>query len=96
MEKDEEIDSDEQATKLDMWAASLLAHRQTEDGYQVGHNAQLIKADSEGAAEEIAYKMAREKFPEEGWKYSVALNQIVWNAKDVELGSVSFRIRIDR
>jgi hypothetical protein len=39
MEKDEVIDSDDQATKLDMWAASLLAHRETEDGYQVGHNA---------------------------------------------------------
>jgi hypothetical protein len=96
MEKDEEIDSDDQATKLDMWAASLLAHRETEDGYQVGHNAQLIKADSEEAAEEIAHKMAREKFPEEGWNYSVALNQIEWNAKNVKLGSVSFRIRIDR
>jgi hypothetical protein len=70
---------------LKMWAVSLLAYRETDDGYEFGHNAQLIKADSHEVAEEIALKMARENWSEEDWGHSVSLTELEWHAKDVEL-----------
>jgi hypothetical protein len=80
--------------KLPLWAASLVAHRGTEDGHEIGHNARLIKADSESAAKEIALELAREKFPGEGYQYSVALNQIEWQAPVI--GPLSVTIKIGR
>jgi hypothetical protein len=85
---------EKEPAKLNMWAASLVAHRETEDGYQIGHSAQLIKADSENAAQEMALEFAREKFPEEGYQYSVALSQIEWHAPNI--GPLSVTIKVKR
>lgn len=66
---------------LNSWAASLAAARETEDGFEHGHCAEVINATSEEEARQIGLEMAHKLFSDEGWQnHSVALLQLELNA----------------
>lgn len=69
-----------------MWAASLVAHSKTVEGYRFAHVARLIKSESEPEATAAALQMAGEIWPDEGWEYSVALDYLHGELKGGTLG----------
>jgi pyruvoyl-dependent arginine decarboxylase (PvlArgDC) len=97
--KYEMTNSDNETTDLKMWAASIVATRANEDGFQLGNFAELIKATSEEEAIQIGLEMAREQFSEEGWEnHSVALNRIIFDPENIDpkdriLASVQIQLR---
>jgi hypothetical protein len=96
----ENSDNHKTARILNAWAASLVAVRETENGFEYGRSAEVINATSEEEARQIGLEIACEKFSDGEWAgHSVALLRLEINTPlkvetiGVSVGRVSVIVR---